>query len=218
MRFFALTCCIALVLMGCAPKASKITLTPEQVARAGIDHQTDINRILDLMSSPDLPVRVSGLRQALFYAGDRNLRQLALSMAFASSDPNLRSEALLGAITTTSNLPIRFVRYTTRSHYLSDRIGNEFLVYVSHPANASSEFMTRTEYSSSKTDSSGKKINMVQPGSVSENYIKFRLDLNEIGGTDCMVALTLDPAGSAMHGTMTCKNNEGYAIASSALN
>jgi len=218
MRFFILNCCIAFALTACAPQTSKTPLTAEQVTRAGIDHQADINRVLDLMSSPDHTVRVSGLVQALSYAEDRNLRQLALSMAFASSDQNLRNAALLGAITTTSSLPIRFVGSTTRSHYVSDKIGAVFIVYISHTANNTTEFMTRTEYSSWKTDNSGKRINMLRSGSASGNAIKFGLDLNEAGSSDCTVALTLDSVGSEMHGTLACKNNEGYAIASSALN
>lgn len=219
MRFLALNCCLAVALAGCAQQANKTPapLSAAQVVKAGVDHQADINRILDLMSSPDQTVRVAGLQQAL-HDGDRNLRQLALSMAFAGSDPNLRNTALLGAIATTGSLSIRFTGSTTRNHYLADRIGDIFYVSISHPANSTAEFMTRTDYSQSRTDSSGKRLYMLQPGSVSASLIKFGLDLNGAGSSECMVALVLDPAGSALHGTLTCKNNESYVVASSAVN
>lgn len=220
MRLFFLTSCIVFALAGCAPQAGKTSppLTAEQVTRAGIDHQADINRVLDLMSSPDLNVRASGIGQALAYTQDRNLRQLALSMAFVSSDPSLRNRALLGAIATSESLLIRLVGSTTKSHYLFDRIDDNILVYISHNTNNYSEFTTRTAYSVTKTDSSGKKIYMVSPGVINGNTIRFGLDLTEAGASECVVSLILLPVGSAMHGTLTCKNNEGYAIASSALN
>lgn len=217
MRFFILGCCTVFMLAGCSQQTGKAPLTSEQVARAGSDRQADINRAVDLMSSPDPRVRLAGVQQAISN-GDRNLRQLALSMAFASSDPTLRGAALVGAIATANSLPIRFAGYYTKNHYISDKLGESFYVYIYQFNNSTDEFTTRTEYSPWKTDSNGERINIVKPGLVTGNSVKFGIDLSEVGNSDCLATLALDPAGSTMHGTLMCKNNEAYAIASSAIN
>ena len=220
MRFFILLCGAACALAGCAPQAGNgpAPLTAAQVAHANIDNQAAINRILDLMNSPDPVVRVSGLQQGL-RSEDRNLRQLALSMAFASNIPALRNGALLGAMATSHSLPIRFVSYTTRNHSLSDKIGDSLFLYISHATNSSNEFRAGSDYSSSKRDSSGNKLEVYTTGTVADGSLRFGVELYEVGDPDCEAVLTLDAVGATLHGTLTCnRSKEAYIIASSALN
>jgi len=206
---------VPFALMGLGIEALKPNNAPPKVSAA--ERQGEITRDLDLLNSPDPAVRLATLEVGVAN-GDRILRNLLLTSAFASSDPILRGAALAGAVGTAENIPITIVGHGSNNHYLSEKIDEKAYVFIRNFDQKSLTFDTITEYNTLTYSNQYKKnVSVPQSGMVSGDRLSFVADFNDAGSPKCNVNLALDRVGSTAHGTMACANGEKYAIESDLL-
>lgn len=181
------------------------------------ERQAEITRDLAQLNSPDPAVRLATLEIAAAN-GDRTLRHLLLTSAFATSDPILRDAALAGAVAAADNIPLTVVGSGSNNHHLSERIGEKAYVFIRNFDQRSFAFDTITEYDRKTYNSQLKtNVDVPQSGMISGGRITFVADFEAAGSSRCIVNLMLDRVGSTAHGSMSCDNNEKYAVETDLL-
>jgi hypothetical protein len=161
--------------------------------------ESPIHRVINGMNSPDAATRLQTLRQAV-RSGDTYLRNLALSMAFAASDNNLRSVALRDSLQTSPSFVVTIEGALPTADPISQATGRSIEINIQDASGGLGRFKVLSSVSNT-------------PGSVvvSGQTLTFNVALNKVLNADdfCSGTETMVPRRSVLKGRMHCQYNHG---------
>jgi len=174
-----------------------------------------ITRTISGISSPDPATRLATFEDAMA-GSDANLKRVAMSAAFSSSDAVLRSAALRAWIHTTVSFVVRITATDPREQQFytsssSDPVAAGFVVAIRPGVKGTDTFLAHTDYSKliwngdvlqRYGDVSGDRLSFsVNMEMMPSNFNNTRETFNV---TQCNSVATLQNTGATLSGTMTC--------------
>lgn len=173
------------------------------------DRTAQISRVVDGLNSASPAVRLATLEE-VSNSPDANLRNLAFSTAFSSSDLVLRSAALGAVMRQTRSFVVEMTKAPNSPdggvvHYT----GGQFEVFISNFNEANGSFSVYSTYSQWNFNN-GQRVYSAGPGTLANDRISFDVNMYNAGGSsNCNAVARLQKSSPTLTGTISCDNNSG---------
>jgi len=184
------TCCLVF-----APTHGDAQTTQSTAQRRAL-----LNRYIQQITEGDQQTRIFAFDEAM-RSKDRLLKQVLIKTAFASSDPNLREEALAAVFASSPTLILRLLSPSGQSRRMLD-ISRGHLELHTFKFNANDgSFYVYSRFSPGNSTSYD-----AGSGTISGDQVSFELPLYIHTDIKCEVLLDLAPASPKLNGSFTCDN------------